>query len=63
MNTKEIWISLALAVFWTGFMIWWSADYSAVNIIIFSVMGVIFGFAWTWLMKRLGYFRSDAAGQ
>lgn len=61
MTTKEICISIALAIFWTAAMIWWSADYSAVNILILGVMGVVFGFAWTWLMKRWGYLRSDAA--
>jgi hypothetical protein len=56
MTTGQIGISLAFAVCWTAFMIWWSADYTVPNIVIFSVMGVLLGFLWTWFMKRCGYF-------
>ena len=50
-------IPVAIGLFWAAFMIWWSADFSPVNIAIFCVMGLVFGFAWTWFMKRMGYFR------
>ncbi len=59
---KLILISICMAVFWAGFMIWWSADFSAVNIAIFSVMGLVFGFAWTWFMKWMGYFKPLSEG-
>ena len=52
---KIILISVCMAVFWAGFMVWWSADFSPVNIAIFGVMGLVFGFAWTWFMKRCGH--------
>ncbi len=57
MTARERAIALGFAIFWAAFMIWWSADYSPVNIGIFTVMGVVLGFAWMWFMKRLGYFR------
>ena len=57
MIRKQVAISVAFAAFWAVFMIWWNNDYSVVNIIIFSVMGLILGFAWMWVMSRLGYFR------
>ena len=60
MTTKQICISLAFGVFWTAFMIWWSADYAIANIVIFSVMGLILGFAWTWFMKWMGYLTEKA---
>lgn len=57
MTARERAIALGFAIVWAAFMVWWSADYSAANIIIFSVMGVLLGFLWTWFMKRMGYFR------
>jgi hypothetical protein len=48
-------ISIAMAAFWTTFMVWWSADFSAVNIIIFTGTGLAFGFLWTFFMRRWGY--------
>jgi hypothetical protein len=60
MTTRQICISLTVGIFWAAFVIWWSADYSSANILILSVMGIIFGFAWTWFMKRLGYFPEKA---
>ena len=59
MSRMDVVIALGFAVFWSVFMIWWSHDYTIVNIIIFSVMGLILGFAWVWVMKRWGYFRSS----
>ena len=53
---KTILISVGFGLFWAAFMVWWSSDFSPVNITIFTVMGLILGFAWTWLMKRFGYF-------
>jgi hypothetical protein len=52
---KTILISICMAVFWSGLMDWWSTDFSPVNIAIFGVMGLAFGFAWTWFMKQAGY--------
>jgi hypothetical protein len=57
MTAKQVAVALGFAVFWTVLMIWWSNDYTTVNIAIFSVMGLILGFAWVWVMKRLGYLR------
>ena len=53
----DIAIALGFAVFWSISMIWWSQDYTIVNIVIFSVMGLLVGFAWVWVMKRWGYFK------
>lgn len=50
---KIILISVCMAVFWAGFMVWRSA--APVNIAIFGVMGLAFRFAWTWFMKRCGH--------
>jgi hypothetical protein len=47
--------SVALAVFWTAAMIWWSGDYQPVPIIIMIVCGTLFGLFWYWAMRR--YFR------
>jgi hypothetical protein len=52
---KTTLISICMAVFWAGSMVWWSADFSPVNIAIFGVLGLAFGFAWTWFMKWMGY--------
>jgi hypothetical protein len=52
---KTILISVCMGLFWAGFMAWWSADISPANIAIFGVMGLAFGFGWTWFMKRCGY--------
>lgn len=53
---KNILIAICIGLFWAAFMVWWSADFSPVNITIFAVMGLVFGFAWTWFMRRAGYF-------
>ena len=57
MTRMDIAIALGFAVFWSISMIWWSQDYTIVNIVIFSVMGLLVGFAWVWVMKRWGYFK------
>ena len=57
MTRMDIAIALGFAVFWSIFMIWWSQDYTIVNIVIFSVMGLLVRFAWVWVMKRWGYFK------
>jgi hypothetical protein len=46
-------IALGFAVFWTVFMVWWSADYDIVNILILSVGGLIVGYTWVWAMGRI----------
>jgi hypothetical protein len=51
---KSAIIPVALGLFWAAFMIWWSADFSPVNIAILCVMGLVFASAWTWFMKRMG---------
>ena len=57
MTAKQIAISIGFATFWAFSMIWWSSDRSIPNIVILSVLGIVVGFAWTWLMKRFGYIR------
>jgi hypothetical protein len=42
--------ALVFAVLWTVFMVLWSGDYSAVNVVILSVCGLVAGFAWAWAM-------------
>ena len=55
MTAKQVAIAVGFAVLWTLLSIWWSNDYTTANIAIFTVMGLILGFAWVWVMKRLGY--------
>jgi hypothetical protein len=57
MTAKQVAAAIGFGVLWTVLMIWWSKDYTAVNIAIFTVMGLILGIAWMWVMKRFGYFR------
>ena len=57
MTAKQVALANGFGVFWGLFMIWWSKDYTIVNIAIFTVMGLLLGFAWMWVMKRFGYFR------
>lgn len=44
--------SLAFAVLWTGWMMWWSAPLRPAEIVILSVSGVLAGFIWHWLYGR-----------
>lgn len=57
MPAKQVALALGFAVFWTLISIWWSNDYTTANIVIFTVMGLIVGFAWVWVMRRFGYIR------
>ena len=52
--------SALCAIFWTVGMIWWSGDYSTVNIGIFTLCGALFGVLWffamRWYSRRAGHF-------
>lgn len=53
-------LALGAAVFatiWTLGMFWWSGDYTFVNFAILALCGVVVAVAWTWAMRRFGYFR------
>jgi len=58
MTRMDMVIALGFAAFCSVFMIWWSDDYAPENIITVSVITLIFGFAWAWVVKRWDYFRS-----
>ena len=58
MTRMDAVIALGFAAFCSVSMIWWSDDYTLENIITVSVIGLIFGFAWAWVVKRWDYFRS-----
>ncbi len=49
--------SIAFAVLWTLWMVWWSGVYDAVNITILAVCGLIAGHLWyramRWQFKRM----------
>jgi hypothetical protein len=47
--------SIAFAVLWTAWMVWWSGVFSAVNIGIMAVCGVLA--AWLWFLAMRWYFR------
>ncbi len=54
--------AIGFAVFWSIFMLWWSADYTIVNVVILSVCGLLVGYTWVWTM---GYIqrRREARGK
>lgn len=54
--------ALGFAVFWTVCMVWWSADYDIVNILILLVGGLIVGYTWVWAMGRIQRWK-DARGK
>ena len=37
--TSLKWSSIAFAVLWTGWMVWWSGDFAPANIIILTICG------------------------
>jgi hypothetical protein len=43
--------SIAFAVLWVGWMVWWSGIYQPANIIILSVCGAIAGYLWYRAMR------------
>jgi hypothetical protein len=51
--------SIFLAAFWTAAMVWWSADYDPVHILIMAVCGAVFGLFWYWAMRW--FFRRYSA--
>jgi hypothetical protein len=57
MTARQLLVIALFAAFWTGFMIWWSGDTRAVNIVILSVCGLLVATAWLWAMKRFGYWQ------
>lgn len=44
--------SLAFALLWTAWMLWWSAPLRPAEMIIFAFGGVMVGLAWYWLYGR-----------
>ena len=61
------WSSVAFTVLWTGWMIWWSGDFHAANIIILTICGAIAGYFWfcamRWQFRRKGMLpRQDSPG-
>lgn len=47
--------SIAFAIFWTAWMVWWSDEFSAVNIGILTACGALGG--WLWFLGMRWYFR------
>ena len=58
MTRMDVVIALGFAAFCSAFLIWWGDDYTPENIMAVSVINLIFGFGWAWLVKRWDYFRS-----
>jgi len=57
------WSAVAFAVLWTGWMIWWSGSYDAVNIVILTICGSVVGYLWyramRWQFQRKGMLPRD----
>lgn len=47
--------SIAFAILWTGWMIWWSGAFNPVNVAIMSACGALA--AWLWFLAMRWYFR------
>jgi hypothetical protein len=47
--------SIAFAILWTVWMVWWSGVFSAVNIGIMTACGALA--AWLWFLGMRWYFR------
>jgi hypothetical protein len=56
MTKRQIGSALLFAVLWTAFMVWWSGDTGAANVIILSVCGALVAAAWAFAMKRFGHW-------
>ena len=50
--------SIAFAVLWTGWMLWWSGSFEPANIIILAGCGILVGYGWyramRWQFRRRG---------
>jgi hypothetical protein len=55
--------SVAFAVLWVGFMLWWSGSFDWVNIIMLTICGAVVGYAWyramRWQFRRSGLLPRD----
>jgi len=47
--------SIAFAILWTAWMVWWSDVFSVVNIGMLAVSGAVA--AWLWFLAMRWYFR------
>jgi formate hydrogenlyase subunit 3/multisubunit Na+/H+ antiporter MnhD subunit len=45
------WGAAVAAVFWIGWMLWWSESFEPANIVILATCGAAFGFAWYYAMR------------
>jgi len=56
--TSLKWGAIAFAILWPAWMIWWSGDFGAVNIVILTACGAIAGYLWyrlmRWSFRRMG---------
>jgi hypothetical protein len=43
--------AIVAAILWTGWMIWWSGSLAPADIIILSICGAAFGYAWYVAMR------------
>ncbi|MFO1110321.1 MAG: hypothetical protein U1E61_14130 [Bradyrhizobium sp.] len=50
--------SIAFAILWSAWMVWWSGNFGMVNVIMLTVSGgvaaVIWFFAMRWYFRRIG---------
>jgi len=56
MTLRQLIITVVFAAAWSAFMVWWSADTSASNILILSAIGILVAGTFAWTMKRVGYW-------
>jgi hypothetical protein len=56
MNPKSTLViaSIAFAVLWTVFMLWWNAPMDTAKVVILAISGALAGVLWYWGMRRFG---------
>ena len=47
--------SIAFALLWTVWMVWWSGEFAVANIVILTACGAMAG--WLWFLAMRWYFR------
>jgi hypothetical protein len=45
------WGAAIAAMVWTGWMLWWSGSLEIGNVVILTIIGAVFGFAWYFAMR------------
>jgi hypothetical protein len=51
-STRLTLSSVAFAVLWTAFMLWWSGSLDHVNVVLLTLSGGLAGYGWHYAMRR-----------